>query len=105
MGRALPDIQCGQHIARFPLYKEAQKGGVKVLKTEFGTQFHYYQLLVGLNAFFIAPESLFPELKFLLRYSRRCRLKSALKGYWHERNALCLSQNHQDKYFPMVCIV
>lgn len=69
MERALQDIQCGQHISRFPLYKEAQKGDVKVLKTELGTQVHIYQLLVGLNAFFIPPESLFPELKFLLRYS------------------------------------
>lgn len=68
--RALQDIQCGQHIARFPLCKEAQKGDVMILKTELGTQVHIYQLLVGLNAFFIPLESFFPELKFLLRYSQ-----------------------------------
>lgn len=56
--------------ARFPLCKEAQKGGVKILKTQLDTQVHIYQLLVGLNAFFIPLESFFPELKFLLKYSQ-----------------------------------
>lgn len=50
--------------ARFPLCKEAQKGGVKILKTQLDAQVHIYQLLVGLNAFFIPLESFFPELKY-----------------------------------------
>lgn len=40
LGRALQDIQCGHHICGFPLCKEAQKGSVKVLKTELGPQVH-----------------------------------------------------------------
>lgn len=57
--------------------REAQKGGVRILRHELGTQVPIYLLLGGVNAPFVSLESFFPELKFLSRYGQDMPAKAS----------------------------